>query len=56
MERIENGQIQYWYMYIKTGQRILKNFSVSVKLGNAYRRGSEKENQPMITAELRACI
>lgn len=56
MERIENGLIQYWYMYIKTTQRVLKNISMSVKLGNAYRRGSETENQAMVTAELKAVI
>ncbi|MBN1213425.1 MAG: hypothetical protein JXA92_12710 [candidate division Zixibacteria bacterium] len=56
MERIENGRIQYWYIYIKTTQRVLDNVSVSVKLGNAFRRGSDIENQSALTAELKAVI
>ena len=56
MERIENSLIRYWYVYMKTTQRVFNNVSLSFKLGNAYRRGTETENQTMVTAELKAVI
>ena len=56
MERIENGIIEYWYLYVKTTQTILNSISLSFKLGNAHRRNAGLKNQTVMSVELIAAI
>lgn len=56
LERIEPDLIRYWYLYMKTTQNLFRNFALSVKIGNAYRRNAVNKNLTTFSAELKTVL
>jgi len=53
---LNGGSCEYWYMYLKSAQRVNKNLSVTVKFGNRYSRDGEVKHRPYVSFDLKAII
>ena len=52
--RIKNGEIDYWYMYLRTQQDLVDGVTISLKLANVYRGAGT--NDPVASIELKAAL
>jgi hypothetical protein len=54
--RIRDGDVEYWYMYLRNEQVLSNNLFFAVKLADTFRGDRYDKNEPVVSFELRARI